>query len=426
MAEKMKKAMIVSVGTGKEGKDIAHGICFSIRQNNPDFLIFLTTDESRKTTLPFVFDDCDRAGRKPKEIKVTDPDDVEKITLDCQGVIKDLVRDGYDLANMVVDYTSGTKAMSAGLCIASIREKVGALIYISGKRGEGGRVISGTERALSVVPNQIFAGDLFKEAIDSFNIYHFDVTLKILAEARDMLSDPDFLKNIQVLEILSKAYALWDRFEVGDAFQILKSVREEDLLKRWGIGKQIELNKQALYQEKEHLFCPERMFDLLENARRRGDEERKFDDAVARLYRVCEYIGQHELNKLGLYRIKNSIPDTSDLDLSKLPPHLSEKYCKYTDTRDGKAKIHLSGNYNLLFDLNHPIGNFFKENEIHFKKLMGLRDLSILAHGFNPVSESTYKDMLELIENFIRNAKFDETDIQQRVKFPKIKIETIL
>lgn len=180
MAEKMKKAMIVSVGTGKEGKDIAHGICFSIRQSNPDFLIFLTTDESRKATLPFVFDDCDRAGRKPKEIKVTDPDDVEKITLDCQGVIKDLVRDGYDLANMVVDYTSGTKAMSAGLCIASIREKVGALIYISGKRGEGGRVISGTERALSVVPNQIFAGDLFKEAIDSFNIYHFDVKIDLV------------------------------------------------------------------------------------------------------------------------------------------------------------------------------------------------------------------------------------------------------
>ncbi|MEI9476707.1 MAG: hypothetical protein WCO26_09040 [Deltaproteobacteria bacterium] len=61
MAGKAKKAMIVSVGTGKEGKDIAHGICFSIQQQNPDLLLFLTTEKSRETTMPFVIEDCEIA-----------------------------------------------------------------------------------------------------------------------------------------------------------------------------------------------------------------------------------------------------------------------------------------------------------------------------------------------------------------------------
>jgi len=35
---------------------------------------------------------------------------------------------------------------------------------------------------------------------------------------------------------------------------------------------------------------------------------------------------------------------------------------------------------------------------------MGLRDLSILAHGFNPVSAEAYKDMLQLIQDSIITA----------------------
>lgn len=422
MTERRKKAMIISVGTGKEGKDIAHGICFSIQQQNPDFIVFLITDKSRETTMPFIMEDCSLKGREWREVNFSDPDDVEKIALECQRIIQELAREGYDKGNIIVDYTSGTKAMSAGLTIASMRGGVGTLTYVSGKRGDGGRVISGTERTLSIIPNQIFADDLFGEAVDSFNTYHFDVSFKILREARSLLPDPDFLKKVQILEVLSQAYSSWDRFEIEKAFELLKPVRQESMLRDWGIDKQIELNKQALFQEKEKLFCPERIFDLLENAMRRGNEEQKFDDAVARLYRVCEYLGQYELNKLGLYKTKeNGKPYTSDLDLSKLRNDLQEKYSKYRDSYDGKIKLHLSGDYNLLFDFNHPLGIFFKKEESHFKKLLGLRDQSILAHGFNPISENAYKDMLKLIENFMQTANYGQTKLSNKVKFPKIK-----
>jgi len=416
------KAMVVSVGTGTEGKDVAHGICFSIQHHNPDDLIFLNTSKSRKTTMPFIIEECNSKERKWKEVDLSESDDVERIALECQTIIQELVKEGFHLNDMVVDYTSGTKAMSAGLTIAAMREKVGILSYVTGKRGEGGRVISGTERVLSLIPNQIFTDDLFKEAVDSFNSYHFDISLKILEETERLLSDPEFLKKNEILKLLCRSYGSWDRFEVKEAFELLKSLRADNILRDWGIDRQTELNKQALYQAKENIFCHERIFDLLENAIRRGDEERKFDDAVARLYRLCEYIAQFELNKRGLYKIKDGKSDTSDLDLSKLPPALQEKYSKYTDQYDGKVKVHLSGNYNLLYDLNHPLGIHFKNEENRFKKLMGLRDLSILAHGFNPISLHGYREMLELIKGFIQTLGFDQVDLKKKVRFPKISL----
>lgn len=62
------KAMIISVGTGKEGRDIAHGIFFSIQHHNPDLTIFLNTAKSSETTMPYIIEDCKLNQRKWKEI----------------------------------------------------------------------------------------------------------------------------------------------------------------------------------------------------------------------------------------------------------------------------------------------------------------------------------------------------------------------
>lgn len=420
MSDQFKKAMIVSVGTGKEGKDIAHAICFSVQQQNPKLIVFLITNVSAKATMPYICEDDALKGKECKKVELEDPDDVEKIAIECQKIIQDLVEEGYEKRNIVVDYTSGTKAMSSGLSIAAIREKVGALVYTTGKRGEGGRVISGTERVLVISPNQIFVEDLFREAIESFNTYHFDITIQVLEEAKSIISDPLFHEKARTLIKLSKAYSSWDRFEIEKAFEFLKEFHEDNLLKEWGIFRQIELNKQALYTEKNNLFCFERIFDLLENAKRRGDEEHKFDDAVARLYRATEYLGQFRLNTLGYYKIKDGKPDLSDFDLKKLPSHLQEKYSKYIDD-DGKVKIPLRANYNLLYDLKDSLGLYFKEKENKFKELLGLRNSSLLAHGFNPISERVYQEMLEMIESFIKTFGLNN-DIRKKVKFPKINI----
>ena len=41
----MPKAMIISVGTGRDRQDIAKAISFSIKQNNPEYIRFLVSEE---------------------------------------------------------------------------------------------------------------------------------------------------------------------------------------------------------------------------------------------------------------------------------------------------------------------------------------------------------------------------------------------
>ena len=416
----MKKAMIITVGTGKTGEDIAHAICVSIKQQNPDHIVFLKTSKTDATTMPFIRQDMLLKGKQYVEIELSNPDDVEKIAVECQAAITALSKKGYGLQDMVADYTSGTKAMSAGLTIAAIKCNVGALVYVAGDRGEGGRVISGTERPIALQPNRIIADSLFQDAIGLFNIYQYDACLETLMKARKLLADPAFIDRVNALEILSKAYMSWDKFHIDESFNLLKELKEEKFLQEWGIESQVKNNKQVLYKEQENRFCEERMIDLLENARRRGETEKKFDDAIARLYRLCEYIAQSYISQKNLYRKKGSKVDTSDFDVSKLPANLQEKYKKYRDHKDGKIKLSLSASYDLLFDLGELPGKYFLEDEKKTKKLLGLRNNSILAHGFNPVSEKVYQEMFIFMEDFVKNLAGNFTYIRDRIKFPTL------
>jgi len=420
----MKKAMLVTVGTGKFGSDIAGAICISIKHQNPDYVLFLKTDLSDVKTMPFIRENSVMEGRRYDELELKDSDDVEKIATKCEEVIVGLSREGYPLQNMVVDFTSGTKAMSAGLTIAAMNRRVGTLVYVAGDRGEGGRVIQGTERPIAIHPNRIIANSLFEEAVDLFNKYQYEASIKSLENASNLLADSSFLKKVEVLTTLCQAYLKWDKFYLKDGFEILRQIKKQELLREWRIEETIKENMQILHKENDNLFCVERMVDLLENARRRGDGDNKYDDAMARLYRLCEYIAQFHIFKKGLYKIKNSDVDTSDISISRLNTALQEKFARYKDRKEDKVTLPLHASYELLYELGEPIGRGFLDNHDLSKKLLGLRNNSILAHGFNPISEKTYKDMLQAMETLLKSFIGNFDQIKKRIRFPSIEGNT--
>lgn len=55
----MPKAMLITVGTGRDRQDIAGAIRFSIRQQNPDFVRFLVSVVSEEQTLPLIVENAD-------------------------------------------------------------------------------------------------------------------------------------------------------------------------------------------------------------------------------------------------------------------------------------------------------------------------------------------------------------------------------
>jgi len=335
----------------------------------------------------------------------------------------------YNPKDIVIDYTSGTKAMSAGATIAGIRQRVGALAYITGDRNSRGVVISGTEKIISLEPNRIYADDLWVKAVASFNKFQYDTCRRLIQEAGSLLADERFHQKLSALKLLSEGYSYWDRFKLDKAFEKLKSLKKSDeLLYIWGIKKQIEKNKEALYQEKEKIFCKERLVDLIENAERRA-LERKFDDAMARLYRVIEYVAQYKVNEKGLFKKdKKDRPQTDNLDAQAISSDkLRKKYQQCCDPKDGKIKLSLYKLYELLRDLGEDIGEFFfkewDEKNGKLKKLLRLRNKSILAHGFNPVGEAEFNEGLGVVQELARFIIQDLDFWSDKVKFPEISNE---
>lgn len=418
----MSKVMIVTVGTGET---VSHGICFAIKEQNPDHIVFMVTKESKEKTLPLILQDTIVRNKTRGEFVLKDENDVEEIRFESHRIINSLIKKHYDPKDIVVDYTSGTKAMSAGIVLAALDKKLGSLVYISGRRDKNGRVISGNERVISFEPNRVYADTLFKEAVDLFNLCQFDSCLEILIKSKDLIAEPEFQNKIGLLESLASAYSAWDKFDLKGVFSKIDKLSDEGLLAEWGIKNRIKANKEFLYKEKDNFFCVERVVDLLENARHRGDLEKKYDDALARLYRLIEYIAQFKIAQKGLYlQDKNGNFDTDNLAIDKLTTNLKDKYLKYKDQKDNKVKLGLYQDYDLLFDLGDELGkSFMREyHEGNLKKLLSLRNNSVLAHGFNPVSEEIYKEILAKVEEIVRSAFPEITGLVEKAKFPNIKL----
>lgn len=393
----MKRYMLITVGTGRYREDIAKAILISINDKNPDRVIFFCTDKSKEETIPFIEKDY----KNFEVVILKDENDLEAIKQKCDEVIEKLKRED---AYIVVDYTSGTKAMSAGIILSAIENEVNYISYIAGSRDESGRVIPGTERILSFPPNRIYRKRFYREGIRYFNNYLFESAKKIFENVSEFTSEKDsILKKSNLLIKLCDAYSNWDLFNHKEALEILKSLPEEEktLLAGWGVRSKVEKHKELLYKINSSQFSVEMALDLFKNAERRFSEGR-YDDCVARLYRLLEYIIQFRMAEKDLYVRSDNIFDTSKIDLSRIPDHLKDRYCKPAG---------LEASAELLKELNDDTGIEICNSE-ELKGLLSARNSSILAHGFIPIKKETAEDFLNLMRNFIRKMqipKFEDT-----------------
>lgn len=400
-----KKAMLITVGTGRNREDIASAICYSIRNQNPDFVRFLTTGKTKPETMPHVRDDPVMNGRDYDCVEIGDENDVEAIYAQCSRAIEEVMNKGYEVS---VDYTSGTKAMSAGLCLAAVSKKVNSLIYITGKRDETGRVNPGTERVLPLSPTIVYIDqerNLFKEL---FNLYQFEACISIARDVRKRFPLPELQEEWGFLEGLATAYSAWDKFDLKEARKQLKELGKSQYLSKYHLEEKIERHAKVLHKANDP-YSPERIANLLQNAKRRK-KEGKFDDAVARCYRSMEYLAQYKLYKAhGRIRTGNNFEPNKIKD-----PSIRDKY-------KDKKNLPLKDAYELLNDLRDPLGETFKKErttgELEF---LDKRNRSILAHGFDPIGQEVCEKGLKVIEIYIRKIIPNPDEIEKEVTFPEL------
>jgi hypothetical protein len=93
---------------------------------------------------------------------------------------------------------------------------------------------------------------------------------------------------------------------------------------------------------------------------------------------------------------------TGNIDTSN--PHINEELKKKLEARRndrGMIQIALRESYELLYQLGDPIGIDYKEHNNKLMDALRLRNDSLFAHGFNPLSEHDYKKIEDSVCRFI-------------------------
>lgn len=369
------KALVISVGTGTRPtqeavESLAKAIVFSIKNHNPDRIFFIVSPESLNTTFPVIAENI--KTRNYEIIQIQNPDDIQKTYETIQEKLEQITK---KFDQITIDYTSGTKAMTGALTILGTIYEVQTLSYIAGER-VGGIVQTGTEKLNIVQPYFATLEQKLKTATHFFNKNQFNATIGILSQIEKKTTAPHIICRTTALKKLAKAYSLWDKFQHEKAFQMLSKIRMEQLSrnKRF-LGELLRANEPMQYY----------IADLINNARRRGTDEGRYDDAVARLYRTIELVAQRELStKYNTH--------TSAIEPTDLPEELKKKWNITTTTQ--QIQISLQKAYELLHAKNDPLGKRFIQDK-KLNDLLSKRNVSILAHALTPVRSETYTELCE-------------------------------
>ncbi|WP_458404007.1 TIGR02710 family CRISPR-associated CARF protein [Methanobrevibacter sp.] len=416
--------LFMIVGTGiQSGADedgvklLAHKLYSTINKIYPTKVIFFASQKS-KQTIPHIEElfemDNDEfiSGEDYEIIPIEAIDDFNACFEVFESKIIELDNVMVNDFQIIMDYTSGTKTMSAAMaCCGMFYRK--DLISISGDRATG-EVSSGTEIINYQNLYKIYDRFAIKRVRHYFNSNRFMESVDILENVVDMRFHTETFKDI------CKSYYRWDNMDFENAYKYLSKV-DISHFEFIEIREKLKKNKKALgtivNSRSENLKNCYILASLINNSIRKS-EEYKYDDAIARLYRSFELVGQIRLASYGI--------DSSDIDVSLLrDKNVSEEFIEVLEkTReDGKIKIGLIMDYILLNELGDKIGKYYVQNESRIKGLTVKRNNSILAHGLQSQSKEDFDQFLEVVmelalkldkgmKKFLDETKFAKFDLR--------------
>jgi CRISPR-associated protein (TIGR02710 family) len=219
---------------------------------------------------------------------------------------------------------------------------------------------------------------------------------------RSMELPSESSRRIRELRDCCLGFDAWDRFNHVDAWQSLQPYMKASEIRPLGLFLKRVISSRAAIDPNfsstdgmsGHGY--EIVEDLLLNAERRAMQDR-YDDAVGRLYRALELLVQIRL--LQTYDIK-----TGHVDTQKLPTSLQEKYADPAlRSRDGKLQLALTRSYVLLSELpDDPLGQLYLRYVDRIQNALQVRNYSLFAHGFTPITKTAYQNLSSVFADFIQ------------------------
>ena len=407
----MTHILIISLGNSPEP------VINCINSLRPDRTIVVCSDGTRElieavrqeARLARFDPECDvlqlrqRLQRKDDAGVINELDQLDRVYDKTIDLIQQLRRDEPG-CRITLDYTGGTKTMAAGLAMAAVDDGQVQLSVTTHERAQNKAAISGYSVPVNVSMAAIQARRLLDQDLPQL-LRRYDYAAAEQAVQRiALLPDQDTATRsmLRRLQDLLAVLDAWDRFDHHQAVQVLQGLGERNLdqnllfpLKRV-IGSRRLLDAEAEEQNWPQMrgHGLEAVEDLLLNAERRASQDR-FDDAVGRLYRAMELAAQLPL------KISFEL-ETAALDLSKLPASLHEAYALKQQQNGGEAlKIALKAAFDLLAELEHPIGLCWAEQRSQLINSLQIRNASLFAHGFRSIDYGTWRTFQSVVAGFL-------------------------
>lgn len=373
-------------------------IVTAIREAAPAFVCFLCTDrdpvtgqlgsrvqvegkgsiikahpKDEKPTLPNI---PTQAGLKSEqyEVRVVPADDLDGVVSKSVAIITGLRR-LYPDGQFLADYTGGTKTMTAGLVMAALEIEYVELRFVTGARGDLVKVHDGTQRSAAASAERVRLQRAMAPHLAAWERYGYAEAAKGLGRLKAP-SDGSLSGELQIALDLSVGFDAWDRFDHKEALERLNIYRPR-------IGAKAGLLLTFLEILAAEDGCarkePARLLDLWLNAQRRAAQGR-YDDAVARAYRLLEWTAQW------LLREQAEI-DTTDIPENKVPEGLGIQ-----PNREGKWQAGLFAAWGLVACYLQGAPKRFADTERNrMREQLLVRNSSILAHGYTPIVAETWQ-----------------------------------
>lgn len=390
-------------------------ILTALRQTTPDFTCFICTDRDPATGRPG--SDVQILGKgscikaRPSDEKPSLPNiptqarlredqyEVVHVPADDLDEVFRILRDAiqnfgqhFSGARLLADYTGGTKTMTAGLVSAALESDGVELQLVTGSRADLVKVRSGMEAVTQANVERVRLERAMRPYVTAWRRYAYAEAQQGLA-ALPRPRDRDLAARLAMLRDLSRGLDAWDRFDHGVALECLEPYRP-----RIGASWTLLLAALKRLTTGDEIQEPARLLDLWRNAERRAAQGR-YDDAVARVYRLLEWSAQW------LLRSRCGI-DTGDVSPERVPPDMA-----LAPNSKGQIQIDLVRAWQLLthHQPDSPAGAFFRAERNALLDWLHMRNHSILAHGFRSVAESDWRKTVEWAQAGLLSVLLQET-----------------
>lgn len=445
--------MVISVGTSYEP------IVLDIQLLNPAKILFLCTETS-KDTMTKVIDYCGLTPDRYDKSYVSEVD-----PMDIYREIKAFYLRSGKPGKMYIDFTGGTKAMSAAAALAGAMIDV-QMVYCSTDDYlvDFRKPNPGSERLIYVEnPLAVFGELEIEKAFELFDKSNFAGAKEKFSVLKENLPEPALRQQLSFVCLLAAAYEAWDALDFVPAYENMMQLQRE-------IERDRKLHRDYLLMDfSMHIDRQRAMLDnlrkipafqaernmkgiledagilhslaltLYQNAKTRERQE-KFDMATLLLYRLLEMISQRRLIRYGVfasrpdYRLMKynltKYPELRDKSSEERMEWFTERYRNISETVFRKESDRLLPSpiasldgFILLAALGDPLvgGGKLAEAVVKIKRIRSmvyLRNNSIFAHGLGPVDHKDYYKFRSFVFDMFRQfCQIERIDLSEAERY---------